>query len=87
MGEIRQDEMTEEVAHHLPKMIDVDCPSPFDSVSKLFPDKIYELRRKCIEIGRKDKGGSYLESGCELLPNSVLYNIYMMTRAANDFGW
>ena len=65
-------------------MADADCPSPFDSVSRLFPDEIYELSMKCIEIGRKDEGGSYLETGCELLPNSVLYNIYMMTKAAND---
>lgn len=79
--------MTGEVAHHLLKMTDADCPSPFDSVSKLFPDKIYELSRKYIEIGRKGEGGFFLGTGCELLPNSVLYNIYMMTRAANDFGW
>jgi len=79
--------MTGEVAHHLLKMTDADCPSPFGSVSKLFPDKIYELSRKYIEIGRKGEGGFFLGTGCELLPNSVLYNIYMMTRAANDFGW
>lgn len=84
MGEIRQDEMMDEVAHHLLKMIDADCPSPFDSVSKLFPDKIYELSIKCIEIGRKDERGFFLGSGRELLPNSVLYNIYIMTKAAND---
>lgn len=83
MGEIRQDEMMDEVAHHLLKMTDADCPSPFDSVSRLFPDEIYELSMKCIEIGRKDEGGSYSETGCELLPNSVLYNIYKMTKAAN----
>ncbi len=45
--------MTGEVAHHLLKMIDTDCPSPFDSVSKLFPDTIYELSRKCIEMGER----------------------------------
>jgi hypothetical protein len=76
--------MTGEVAHHLLKMTDADCPSPFDSVSRLFPDEIYELSMKCIEIGRKDEGGSYLETGCELLPNSIPYNIYMITKAAND---
>ena len=51
--------MTGEVAHHLLKMTDADCPSPFDSVSKLFPDKIYELSRKYIEIGRKDERGFF----------------------------
>lgn len=53
MGEIRKDEMMGEVAHHSLKMIDADCPSPFDSVSKLFPDEIYELSRKCIEMGER----------------------------------
>jgi len=76
--------MTGEVAHHLLKMTDADCPSPFDSVSKLFPDEIYELSRKYIEIGRKDERGFFLGTGGELLPNSVLYNIYMITKAAND---
>ena len=60
------------VAHRLLKKIDADCPSPFDSVSKLFPDEIYELSRKCSEIGRKNEGVSFLETGCELLPNSML---------------
>jgi uroporphyrinogen-III decarboxylase len=87
VGGIRQDEMTGEVAHHLLEMIDADCPSPFNSVSKLFPDEMYEVSRRCIEIGIKYKGGSYLEPGCELLPNLVLYNIYMVTKAVNDFGW
>jgi hypothetical protein len=76
--------MTAEVAHHLVKMIDASCPSPFDNVSKLSSDEIYELCRRCIEIGRQDKGGSYLEPGCELLPNSMLYNIYIVTRTADD---
>jgi len=51
--------MTGEVAHHLLKMIDADCPSPFESVSKLFPDEIYEVSRRCIEIGRKDEEGFF----------------------------
>ena len=75
------------VAPHLLKMIDAGCPSPSDSVSKLFYDEIYELSRKCIGIGRKDRVGSFLETGCKLLPNSVLYDTYMMTKASNDFGW
>ena len=76
--------MTGEVAHHLLKIIDADCPSPFDSVSKFFPDEIHELSRKCIEIGRKDEEGFFLGTGCKLLPNSIPYNIYMITKAAND---
>lgn len=45
--------MTGEVAHHLLKMTDADCPSPFHSVSKFFPDEIYELSIKCIEMGER----------------------------------
>ena len=51
------------------------------------PEEVYELSRLCIEKGKRHKGGYVLAPGCELPPNAPPYNVWMMTKAINDFGW
>ena len=51
------------------------------------PQQVYELSRICIEKGKKSPGGFILASGCEVPPKAPPYNVWMMTKAVNDFGW
>ena len=51
------------------------------------PQQVYELSRLCIERGKRIHGGFILAPGCELPPKSPPYNVWMITKAVNDFGW
>jgi uroporphyrinogen decarboxylase len=51
------------------------------------PAEVYELSRQCIEIGKKHEPGFILAPGCEMPPLAPPYNVWMMTKAVNDFGW
>jgi uroporphyrinogen decarboxylase len=51
------------------------------------PEAIYELSRICIEKGRSHPGGYALAPGCELPPLAPPYNVWVMRKAINDFGW
>ena len=51
------------------------------------PQQVYENCRICIEKGRRHPGGFILAPGCELPPWAPPYNVWMMTKAVNDFGW
>jgi uroporphyrinogen decarboxylase len=51
------------------------------------PRQVYELCRQAIEAGRKAPRGFMLMSGCEIPPDTPPYNIYMMRKAIDDFGW
>lgn len=51
------------------------------------PEEVYELSRICIEKGKKHSGGFVLAPGCELPPKAPPYNVWMMRKAINDFGW
>jgi uroporphyrinogen decarboxylase len=51
------------------------------------PEEVYELSRICIEKGKKHPAGFVLSPGCELPPKSPPYNVWMMRKAINDFGW
>ena len=51
------------------------------------PQQVYEECRLCIEKGKKFRGGFILGPGCELPPKAPPYNVWMLTKAANDFGW
>ena len=51
------------------------------------PTKVYELARQCLIKGKSAPKGYVLAPGCELPPNSPPYNIYMMKKAIDDFGW
>ncbi|MBN2124358.1 MAG: hypothetical protein JW821_08700 [Deltaproteobacteria bacterium] len=51
------------------------------------PEDVYEASRICIEKGKKYPGGFALAPGCELPPLAPPYNVWMMRKAINDFGW
>jgi len=51
------------------------------------PQQVYELSRVCIEKGKNFRGGFILAPGCGMPPKSPPYNVWMMTKAVNDFGW
>lgn len=51
------------------------------------PEEVYALSRTCIEKGKKHPGGFALAPGCELPPLAPPYNVWMMRKAINDFGW
>ncbi|MDD5093337.1 MAG: uroporphyrinogen decarboxylase family protein [Dehalococcoidia bacterium] len=51
------------------------------------PGQVYELARKCIEIGKKHEAGFVLGPGCELPPKASPYNVWQMTKAVSDHGW
>jgi uroporphyrinogen decarboxylase len=51
------------------------------------PELVYALSRICIEKGKKHPGGFALAPGCELPPLAPPYNVWMMRKAINDFGW
>jgi uroporphyrinogen decarboxylase len=51
------------------------------------PRQVYELCRQCIEQAKYAPRGYMLMSGCEVPPMSPPYNVYMMKKAINDFGW
>jgi uroporphyrinogen decarboxylase len=51
------------------------------------PQEVYQLSKRAIEKGKKAPRGYMLMSGCEIPPMSPPYNVYMMTKAVNDFGW
>ena len=47
----------------------------------------FESARKDEEKGKKHKRGFALAPGCELPPQSPPYNVWMMAKAVNDFGY
>jgi len=50
------------------------------------PGEVYELCRLAIEKGKKIPGGFILAPGCGMPPKAPPYNVWMMTKAVNDFG-
>jgi len=52
------------------------------------PQQVYELCRQCIEKAKHAAPRGYiLMPGCELPPMAPPYNVYMLKKAINDFGW
>jgi uroporphyrinogen decarboxylase len=51
------------------------------------PEEVYELSRICIEKGKRHRAGFILAPGCELPAKAPPYNVWMMRKAINDFGW
>jgi len=51
------------------------------------PKQVYEGAKELILEGKKVPGGYIFSSGCEIPPKASPYNIWMMTKAVNDFGW
>jgi len=51
------------------------------------PEEVYEASKAVIEKGKKCSGGFAFSPGCELPPMAPPLNVWMMTKAANEFGW
>ena len=51
------------------------------------PQQVYDASREIIEKGKQCPGGFAFSPGCELPPMSPPLNVWMMTKAADDFGW
>ncbi len=51
------------------------------------PQQVYELCKQAIEKGKKAPRGYILMAGCEVPPMAPPYNVYMMKKAVEDFGW
>ncbi|MEW6587490.1 MAG: uroporphyrinogen decarboxylase family protein [Nitrospirota bacterium] len=51
------------------------------------PEQVYEACRTAIEKGKKHKRGFILSPGCEMPPRTPPYNVWMMAKAINDFGY
>jgi uroporphyrinogen decarboxylase len=51
------------------------------------PDEVYERSQKLISQGKEFPGGFIFSSGCEVPPKASPYNMWMMTKAINDYGW
>jgi len=51
------------------------------------PQQVYELCKQCLEKGKQAPRGYALMAGCEIPAMAPPYNVYMMRKAINDFGW
>ncbi|MDP2916807.1 MAG: uroporphyrinogen decarboxylase family protein [Dehalococcoidia bacterium] len=51
------------------------------------PKQVYELCRRAIEKGKHAPRGFVLSADCETSPATPPYNVYMMRKAVDDFGW
>jgi len=50
-------------------------------------EEVYELCKVCIEKGKKHRAGFILAPGCEVPVKAPPYNVWMMRKAIEDFGW
>lgn len=50
-------------------------------------DQVYELCKKNIEAAKYAPHGFILAPGCTSPPMAPPYNVYMMKKAVDDFGW
>ena len=50
-------------------------------------DEVYEKCRVAVEKGKKHERGFILAPGCEMPPQAIPHNVWMMAKASNDFGY
>jgi len=48
---------------------------------------VYEASKEIILRGKGVSGGFIFAPGCDMPPKAPPYNVWMMTKAINDFGW
>lgn len=51
------------------------------------PGDVYRACVSAIEKGKNHKRGFILSPGCELPPHTPSYNVWMMAKAVNDYGY
>ena len=50
-------------------------------------ETVYETGKKISLQGKVIPGGFIFAPGCDMPPKAPPYNVWMMTKAVNDFGW
>ncbi|MGQ9594225.1 MAG: uroporphyrinogen decarboxylase family protein [Anaerolineae bacterium] len=56
-------------------------------VSRGTPAQVYEACRETIEKGKRIPAGFVFMGGCEIPVSTPPYNVYLMSKAAEEFGW
>ena len=51
------------------------------------PETVYEATKELILKGKDIPGGYIFSCGCEMPPKPPHYNVWVMTKAINDYGW
>jgi uroporphyrinogen decarboxylase len=51
------------------------------------PQEVYDLCKVAIKAGNQAPRGFMLMSGCETPPDTPPYNVFVMRKAIDDFGW
>jgi len=51
------------------------------------PQEVYELAVQCIDKAKHAPRGYLMMPGCEMPPLAPPYNVYMIRKAIDDFGW
>ena len=51
------------------------------------PQEIYERATQCIDKAKHAPRGYLMMPGCEMAPLAPPYNVYMLKKAIDDFGW
>ena len=51
------------------------------------PQQVYRLCKEIVDAGKKAPRGFMLMSGCETPPETPSYNVFLMRKAIEDFGW
>ncbi len=76
----------ETAAAHFPNDIIAGNVEP-TLIQNMSADRVYEESQKAIEKGKKCPGGYVLMAGCDVPTMAPPYNVWMMRKAVNDFGW
>jgi uroporphyrinogen decarboxylase len=50
-------------------------------------EDVYKQAKTCIEKGRMARRGFIFAPGCELPPKAPPYNVWILMKAVDDFGW
>jgi uroporphyrinogen decarboxylase len=74
------------VAKHFPNDIAFGNLEPA-KVQTETPEQVYEATKELVLKGKTIPGGFIFSPGCEMPPKASPYNVWMMTKAVNDFGW
>lgn len=51
------------------------------------PQQVYELCQQCLEKGKQAPRGYMLMADCDMPAKAPPYNVYIMRKAVDDFGW
>ena len=74
------------VAEYFPD--DIACGNLEPSIVQVqAAESIYQASKEIILKGKGVPGGFMFSTGCEMPPKAPPYNVWVLTKAINDFGW